>query len=86
MRNGRLILDADTHQKEPASMWAERIEPRFKAAAPRLEPMAGRTAMAVEGESLTNEGKYPFSTPAFFAALMRGMQRFERARGAGCRT
>ena len=39
--------------------------------------------MAVEGESLTAEGKYPFSTPDFLAALMRGMQRFERARGAG---
>jgi predicted TIM-barrel fold metal-dependent hydrolase len=83
MRNGRRILDADTHQMEPASMWAERIEPRFTAAAPRLEQVHGRTAMAVEGESLTNEGKYPFSTPDFLAALMRGMQRFERARGAG---
>src|SRR5262249_7734602 len=48
-----------------------------------LERIGERQAMAVEGESLTAEGKYPFSTPDFLAALMKGLQRFERARGAG---
>ena len=39
--------------------------------------------MVVEGESLTaEEGKYPFASPEFLAALKRGMQRFERARAA----
>jgi predicted TIM-barrel fold metal-dependent hydrolase len=82
MRDGRRIVDTDTHQMEPAAMWEEYIDPRFTADAPRLQQIDGRTAMGVEGESLTAEGKYPFSTPEFVAALMRGMQRFERARGA----
>ena len=82
MRNGRRIVDADTHQMEPLTMWETHIEPRFKTQGPRLEKIDGRQAITVEGESLTNEGKYPFSTPEFLAALMRGMQRFERARGA----
>ena len=83
MRNGRKIVDADTHQMEPMAMWEAHIEPRFKTQGPRLEKVGGRQSMTVEGESLTNEGKYPFSTPEFLTALMRGMQRFERARGAG---
>ncbi len=83
MRDGRRILDADTHQMEPPSIWERYIEPDFKAQAPRVERDGARQAMSVEGESLTNEGKYPFSTPDFLAALMKGMQRFERARTAG---
>jgi uncharacterized protein len=82
MRDGRKILDADTHQMEPHGMWEEYIESRFKSQVPRLEKMGARQAMAVEGESLTAEDKYPFSTPDFLTALMKGMQRFERARGA----
>jgi predicted TIM-barrel fold metal-dependent hydrolase len=83
MRDGRKILDADTHQMEPSGMWERYIDDRFKAQVPRLEQINGRTTMAVEGESLTAEGKYPFSTPDFLAAIMKGMQRFERAREAG---
>jgi hypothetical protein len=83
MRNGRRIIDADTHQMEPLAMWERYIAPRYKGEAPGLADVGGRQAMAVEGESLTAEGKYPFSTPDFLAALMRGMQRFERARGDG---
>lgn len=79
------ILDADTHQMEPPSMWEQYIEDRYKRAAPCLQKIGARQAMAVEGESLTAEGKYPFSTPDFLAALMRGMQRFERTRSDGFR-
>jgi uncharacterized protein len=82
MRNGHKVVDTDTHQMEPPRMWETHIETRFKTHAPRPQTIDGRHTMAVEGESLTNEGKYPFSTPEFLAALMRGMQRFERARGA----
>src|SRR4029453_9046297 len=80
------VFDTDTHQMEPPAMWEQYIEPRFKQQAARLAQVEGRhavQAMVVEGESLTAEGKYPFSTPDFLAALMRGMQRFERARSAG---
>jgi len=80
MRDGRKIVDADTHQMEPPGMWEQYVDPAFRARVPRLEEINGRRTMAVEGESLTAEGKYPFSTPDFLAALMRGMQRFERAR------
>jgi predicted TIM-barrel fold metal-dependent hydrolase len=83
MRDGRRIADTDTHQMESLAMWERYIDDRFKAAAPRLAEVGGKQAMAVEGESLVAEGKYPFSTPDFLAALMRGMQRFERARGDG---
>src|SRR5438477_5484196 len=83
MRDGRKILDADTHQMEPPGMWEEFIDAHFRPSVPRLEKAGGRQAMAVEGESLTAEGKYPFSTPDFLAALMKGLQRFERARSTG---
>jgi len=85
MRDGRRVIDTDTHQMEPPSMWAQYIDASFKARAPAMPQGEARAiqAMAVEGESLTAEGKYPFSTPDFLAALLRGMQRFERARGAG---
>ena len=83
MRDGRKIVDTDTHQMEPPGMWEQYIDPRFRTQAPRPEKIAGRRAMAVEGESLTNEGKYPFSTPDFLAALAKGMQKFELARHAG---
>jgi predicted TIM-barrel fold metal-dependent hydrolase len=82
MRHGTRVLDADTHQMEVPGMWEAYIAPAFKDRAPRLAEVDGRTAMAVEGESLTCEGKYPFSTPEFLTALMVGMQRFERARSA----
>jgi predicted TIM-barrel fold metal-dependent hydrolase len=85
MRDGRRVIDTDTHQMEPPGMWAQYIDASFKARAPATPQGEARAiqAMAVEGESLTAEGKYPFSTPDFLAALLRGMQRFERARGAG---
>src|SRR5262245_28629695 len=84
MRDGRRVIDTDTHQMEPPGMWERYIDAPFKARAPRMMQSEKRAvqAMAVEGESLTAEGKYPFSTPDFLAALMRGMQRFERARNA----
>src|SRR5690348_10174974 len=83
MRDGRKILDADTHQMEPSDIWEKYIDARFRSSVPRLERIGQRQAMAVEGESLTAEGKYPFSTPDFLAAVMKGLQRFERARSTG---
>jgi predicted TIM-barrel fold metal-dependent hydrolase len=69
---------------EPPGMWERYIAAPFKDRAPRRAAERGQAiqAMMVEGESLTAEGKYPFSTPDFLAALLRGMQRFERARSA----
>ena len=83
MRNGYRIVDTDTHQMEPISMWSEYIEPAFRDRAPRHEKIDGRFALAVEGESVVSEGKYPMSAPAFLAALERAMLRFQRAQEGG---
>ena len=83
MRNGRRIVDTDCHQMEPGWMWEKYIEPRYAEAAPRRATVGKRQAIVVEGESLTaEEGKYPFASPEFLAALARGLERFERARKA----
>ncbi len=77
MRRGQRVLDADCHQMEPASMWETYIDPRFRAGAPRIAQAGSRKTMTVEGESLTaEEGKYPFASPEFLAALAHGMKRF----------
>jgi predicted TIM-barrel fold metal-dependent hydrolase len=82
MRHGWKIVDTDTHQMEPEGIWERYIEDRFKSAAPRAgKTSAGRTAMMVEGESLTaEEGKYPMAAPEFLEAVRKAMKRFERAR------
>ena len=82
MRQGLRVIDADTHQIEPATMWQDYIDPAFRDRAPRRQEIGGRTLLAVEGESLTSEGKYPFSKPEFIAALARGFERFKRLREA----
>ena len=81
MRDGRKIVDTDTHQMEPAHVWERYIAPEFRDRAPRLQP--GSRSNLVEGESLTAEDKYPFHSPEFIAALMRGLERFQTAREAG---
>lgn len=80
----RPTLDADCHQMESPGLWQEWIDERFRERAPRLEKVGSRQTITVEGEPLTaEEGKYPFATPDFLAALARGMQRFEHARKSG---
>ena len=81
MRDGRRIVDTDTHQMEPAEVWERYIAPEFRARAPRLQP-AGRSNL-VEGEPLTAEDKYPFHSPEFIAALVRGMVRFQATAETG---
>ncbi len=83
MRQGLRVIDADTHQIEPATMWQDYIDPEFRDRAPRRQEIGGRTLLAVEGESLTSEGTYPFSKPEVLAAMARGFERFKRLREAG---
>ena len=84
MRDGRRILDCDAHQMEPGGIWRDYIDPAFRDEAPRLAKAGARSTIMVEGQSLTaEEGKYPFASPQFLAALTRGMQRFKKAREAG---
>ncbi len=74
------ILDADCHQMEPSDLFETRLEPSLRDRAPRRERHEGRAQLMVEGETVTSEAKYPFSAPEFQAALVRGMERFSRAR------
>ena len=83
MRDGVLVVDTDAHQMESADLWQRYIDPAFSDRAPRARKIDGRRRMVVEGEALVSEGKYPFSTPGFLAAMGRAMQRFKRARESG---
>lgn len=85
MRKGFKIVDTDTHQMEPDTIWEEYIDDRYKAVAPRNGRAAsGRNTLMVEGGPLTaEEGKYPMAAPEFLTAVHKAMQRFERARKAG---
>ncbi len=76
MRDGFRIVDTDSHQMEPGTIWQEYIDAPFRDRAPRVEEFAGRRRLGVEGESVVSETKYPFSTPEFLQALQRGMERF----------
>ncbi len=83
MRNGYRIIDTDAHQMESTGMWRDYIDERFRDRAPERREHGGRSVLVVEDESLVSEGKYPFSTPDFLAALAKGMERFKRVREAG---
>ena len=44
------VIDADGHILEPRALWTERMEPRFKVAAPRIERHDdGRELLLIEG-------------------------------------
>ena len=47
MRDGRRILDADTHQMEPPDVWERYIPSEFRDRAPWLQP-GGRSNLVEE--------------------------------------
>jgi len=82
MKDGFKIADVDAHLMEPADVFEKYIDERYKSEAPRMGVAAesGRRTFLVEGEPFTREkGKYPMAAPAFFEAVRKAMQRFERA-------
>lgn len=79
MRNGVRVVDTDTHQMEPNSIWKDYIDPEFRDRAPRREKLDGNMTIVVEDESIVSEGNYPMSPPEFLAAVDRAMERFKRA-------
>src|ERR1700738_1436265 len=86
MRDGYKIVDVDCHMMEPESLWEKHIEDRYKSAGPKMGIAAesGRRTFLVEGEPFTREkGKYPMAAPAFFKAVKKAMERFERASKVG---
>ena len=85
MRNGFKIIDTDSHQMEPASIWTEFIDPNFADQAPRMGDYAnGGRGMLVEGEPITKQdGSYPMDAEEFLDATVQAMKRFGRTREAG---
>src|SRR6516162_3444567 len=86
MRDGFKIIDTDAHMMEPEWMWERYTEDAYKARAPKMGiiPESQRRGFMVEGESFVREkGKYPMAAPAFFAAVKKAMERFERAAKTG---
>lgn len=63
MRNGRLVLDADTHQMEPASLWQDYMAPEYRDRGPRVGEIDGMKLMTVEGEPLVRRHTFPFPEP-----------------------
>ncbi len=57
MRDGRRIIDTDSHQMEPARIWTDYIDPAFRERAPRPEQVGGREILhTVEDCVLTHFG------------------------------
>jgi uncharacterized protein len=86
MRDGLKIVDTDAHMMEPEWMWERYTEDVYKSLAPKIGiiPESQRRGFMVEGESFVREkGKYPMAAPAFFAAVKKAMERFERAAKSG---
>ena len=85
MRNGYRIIDTDSHQMEPPTMWADYIDPSYADRAPAVgEYGSGRKGVMVEGEPITKQdGSYPMDSKEFLEAAAEAMKRFERARSTG---
>ena len=84
MRNGLKVIDTDSHQMEPTSMWCEYIDPKFADQAPKVDDFGnGRQGLMVEGEPVTKQtGSYPMDSKEFLEATMRAAQRFSKTRAA----
>ncbi len=85
MRNGYRVLDTDTHQMEPVSIWQEYIDPAFADRAPKTSTHSnGRSMLMVEGEPITKQsGSYPMDSPEFLRAIRVGMRRFRKTQEEG---
>jgi predicted TIM-barrel fold metal-dependent hydrolase len=86
MRDGFKIVDTDAHMMEPEWMWERYTEDIYKSRAPKMTtiPESKRRGYMVEEESFVREkGKYPMAAPAFFAAVKKAMERFEKAAKTG---
>jgi predicted TIM-barrel fold metal-dependent hydrolase len=77
VRNGHRILDCDIHVIEPISLWAEHLDPAFRARAPRRLP-GTRNAFAIEGRTIPAHLDHPGRRDAWRRRLLRAA-----ARGAG---
>jgi uncharacterized protein len=81
VRGDYLILDADTHQMEPADMWREFIAPEYREHAPRVVEVDGMRLVTVEGEPLVRRRRYPFPEPHLPQRATGMLTRVRLARG-----
>ena len=83
MRNGFRVLDTDSHQMEPASMWVDYIDETFRDRAPQVGDMGnGKRGMMVEGEPITKQdGSYPMDAKEFHDATSRCDEAFQENAG-----
>ena len=85
MRTGLRVIDTDSHQMEPQSIWKEYIDPRFVDRAPVMSDMGnGKQGMMVENEPVTRQtGSYPMDSKDFHEATAKAMERFKGTRDLG---
>lgn len=85
MRNGFRVIDTDSHQIEPSSIWSEYIDPEFTDRAPLTRDIGnGRTGLVVEGQPIAKQdGSYPMYSAEFQAANKRAGKIHEVARAKG---
>ena len=85
MRNGFKVLDTDSHQMEPPTIWTDFIDERFTDKAPRIGDIGGgKKGMMVENEAITKQtGSYPMDSKEFHAASVKAMERFKQTRESG---
>ena len=85
MRTGLRVIDTDSHQMEPQSIWKEYIDPRFVDRAPAVGDMGdGKRGMMVENEPVTRQtGSYPMDSKDFHEATAKAMKRFKDTRDQG---
>ena len=85
MRNGLKVMDTDSHQMEPPSIWQEYIDPAFADRAPAIGTYnGGKRLMMVEDEPITRQtGSYPMDSKDFHEATAKAMMRFQETRAQG---
>ena len=85
MRNGFRVIDTDSHQMEPQSIWKDYIDPLFADPAPAIGDMgSGKQGMMVENEPITRQtGSYPMDSKDFHEATIKAMERFKDTRTKG---
>lgn len=85
MRNGFKVLDTDSHQMEPASIWRDYIDADFVDRAPVIGDFGnGKHGLMVENQPITRQsGSYPMDSQEFLAATAQAMKRFKETRAQG---
>jgi predicted TIM-barrel fold metal-dependent hydrolase len=77
VRHGQRILDCDIHVIEPVSLWAEYLDPAFRARVPRRLP-GMHNAVEIEGRTIPAHLDHPGRRTAWRRRLVRAAREAER--------